>query len=128
MMKVVYVEPGKPAVIKEIGSELEDMQEAVGGYIEAMYPSNELIALICNEEGKINGLTANRAIIDEETEEIIDIVFGPFFICGVDNEEGAFVSLDDHQARRYQKLYQYPETFFRTEQGVAILRHFDTEE
>ena len=36
--QVVYVEPGKPAVEKEIGSKLEDLQEAVGGLIECVYP------------------------------------------------------------------------------------------
>ena len=36
--RVVYVEPGKSAVEKEIGSKLEDLQEAVGGLIECVYP------------------------------------------------------------------------------------------
>ena len=34
--RVVYVEPGKPAVEKEIGSKLKDLQEEVGGLIECV--------------------------------------------------------------------------------------------
>jgi len=37
-IRVVYCEPGKLARIKEIGTELEDLQRAVGGgLIEAYY-------------------------------------------------------------------------------------------
>lgn len=37
MIRVVYCEPGKLAGIKEIGTELEDLQRAVGGLIETCY-------------------------------------------------------------------------------------------
>ena len=36
--RVVYVEPGKPAVEKKIGTKLEDLQETLGGLIECVYP------------------------------------------------------------------------------------------
>lgn len=36
-MKVVMVEPKKPAYITEIGNDLESMKKAVGGYIEPIY-------------------------------------------------------------------------------------------
>lgn len=35
--RVVYVEPGKPAVEKKIGTKLEDLQAEVGGLIECIY-------------------------------------------------------------------------------------------
>ena len=34
--RVVYVEPGKPAVEKKIGTKLEDLQAEVGGLIECI--------------------------------------------------------------------------------------------
>ena len=37
-MQVVLVEPGKAARITEIGEDLQDMQEIVGGLIQALYP------------------------------------------------------------------------------------------
>lgn len=38
-MQVVLVEPGKAARITEIGEDLQDMQEIVGGLIQALYLS-----------------------------------------------------------------------------------------
>lgn len=37
-MKVIMVEPFRPAYMAEIGADLESMQKAVGGYIETVYP------------------------------------------------------------------------------------------
>ena len=54
-MKVLIVEPMKPCYVREI-SGLNDMQEIVGGHIEAIYPFKEQVAIIANEEGKILGL------------------------------------------------------------------------
>ena len=42
-MKVVMVEPNKPAYITEIGSDLASMQKAVGGLIEYRYFREEAI-------------------------------------------------------------------------------------
>lgn len=39
--RVVYVEPGKPAVEKEIGTKLEDLQAEVGGLIECIYSHHD---------------------------------------------------------------------------------------
>ncbi|MFR1990345.1 MAG: DUF3846 domain-containing protein [Oscillospiraceae bacterium] len=33
----------------------------VGGYIQAVYPYEEPVALICCESGKLDGLTLNRS-------------------------------------------------------------------
>ena len=45
-MKVVYVEPNKIAEIRKIGSGLKAMQKVVGGYIEAIYPFVDPVAII----------------------------------------------------------------------------------
>ena len=50
-MEVLIVEPMKPCYVREI-SGLKDMQEIVGGHIEAIYPFKEQVAIIANEEGK----------------------------------------------------------------------------
>ncbi len=54
-MQVVLVEPGKAARITEIGEDLQDMQEIVGGLIQALYPWEDPAAIVCNDEGKIMG-------------------------------------------------------------------------
>ena len=39
--------------VKEIDSDLKSLQHEVGGYIEAIYPYEDPVALVCNEEGKL---------------------------------------------------------------------------
>ena len=55
-MRILLVEPGKRPVLKEIDGSLKSMQEIVGGTIQAIYPFEEPVALICNDEGKLLGL------------------------------------------------------------------------
>lgn len=62
-MKVLAVEPGKVPYETEIEGGLESLQQAVGGSIEAVYPYEDPVAVICNEEGKLIGLPTNRALM-----------------------------------------------------------------
>ena len=112
-MKVLMVEPGKKAYLTEIGTDLEDLQRAVDGYIETCYPFEDDVCIVCNEEGKLNGMEANRAIYKKGT--LMDIIYGPFFICGVGDED--FESLADDLAGKYQKLFDLPCRFIRFEGG-----------
>lgn len=88
-MKVLIVEPMKPCYVREV-SGLKDMQEVVGGDIEATYPFEDLVAVVFNANGKGLGLP-------------YDIVCGTFFLAGLGAED--FVSLTEEQIRRYKKLY-----------------------
>lgn len=115
-IQVVLVEPGKTARIAEVGTSLDAMQQAVGGSIEAYYPFEEQVCIVCNDEGKINGLPLNRAIRDEDTNEIVDIIAGTFFIC--DCRKESFGSLSEEQQKRYLEKYRLPERFFRTRDGI----------
>ena len=71
---VLVVEPDKKPYVKEIPSSLESLQHEVGGDIEAVYPFEEPVAIVCNGEGKMNGLPLNRALRDDNGE-IYDKVF-----------------------------------------------------
>ena len=100
-MKVLVVEPQKPCRVQEIES-LPDMQQLVGGDIEAVYPFQEPVALVCNSEGKLLGLPMNRPLLDR-TYLPYDIIRGTFFIAGLGQED--FISLTDEQIQRYKSLY-----------------------
>ena len=107
---VVMVEAGKPAAMATIGSDLESLQKTVGGSIEAAYFYDDPIALVCNEEGKLNGMPLNRAVKDENGE-IMDIIAGKFFICGLGEED--FASIPQELQDKYLKMFEKPETFLK---------------
>ena len=115
-IQVVLVEPGKLARIAEIGTTLDAMQRTVGGSIEAYYPFEEQVCIVCNDEGKINGLPLNRAIRDAETHEIVDAIAGTFFICDCNGK--SLDSFSKEQQKRYLEKYRFPERFFRTRDGI----------
>ena len=69
--RVVYVEPGKPACEKEIGSDLKSLQEAVGGgLIELVYPHRDNTLIVCNDEGKLIGMEQIRVIKEMREADI----------------------------------------------------------
>ena len=107
MMKVVMVEPNKPAYITEIEHSLKGMKEAVGGLIEPIYYLDEPRAvMVGNEEAKLIGMEGNRRFGDR-------IVAGPFFICGDNGED--FCSLSDELCEKYVQKFAVPESISQDE-------------
>ena len=109
-IKVVLLEPGKLARTAEIGTSLEDLQKVVDGMIEAYYPFEEQVCIVCNDEGKISGMQPNRSVKNEDGV-MVDFIFGPAFICDCRGE--SFESLSDEQIDRYSKMFRNPEHLAR---------------
>lgn len=122
-IRVVYCKPGRLARTIEIGTELEELQRAVGGLIETCYPFEEAACIVCNDEGKINGMRPCRAVYGEDGR-VNDIIFGPFFIC--DSRGENFGSLSEEQIKRYEEKFRLPEYFFKGERGVGVVRYDPT--
>lgn len=118
-ISVVIAEPGKQARSAYIDSSLSGMQRIVGGDIEGVYPFPEAVCLVCNEEGKVNGLPLNRALYDKKGK-VYDVVAGPFFICGC--RDGKFVGLTDEQLKRYTEKFKYPERFIRSRDQIVAIK------
>lgn len=104
-MKVLVIESGKDPVAREIDGSLKSMQAVVGGYIQAFYPWWEEVAIVCNDEGKINGLPFNRPISGERGE-LLDIIAGTFFICGAPVDSGKFTDLPEGLIAHYTRMFQ----------------------
>ena len=102
-MKIVVVEPQKPAYTKEIESGLESLQREVGGLIEALCPFADEVALVCNDEGKLHNLPPNRFLYDEESGDAVDIIAGTFLVVGL--TEDNFGSLTEKQIETYLEMY-----------------------
>lgn len=109
-IKVLVVEPMQEPYIKEIDAGLKSLQKEVDGSIQAVYPFEEEAAIICNEEGKINGLELNRALYDEDGK-IYDIIAGTFLICGLTDDN--FGSLPDELINKFSEQFKQPETFVK---------------
>lgn len=112
-MTVLIVEPGKKSRKAEIDGSLEGMQQVVGGYIQAIYPFEDPVALVCNEEGKNLDLPFNRALQDEDGD-IYDLIAGTFFICGAPLGRESFTSLKEDLLEKYRQRFYKPELFLKT--------------
>lgn len=102
LLRVVYVEPNKPPYEAEIEDTLEAKQKAVGGGLIEVAYNQDGTCLICNEEGKLIGMEANRRIGDGSS-----IVVGPFFLCGL--AKGGFRSLTDEETAKHLERFAEPE-------------------
>ena len=110
-MRVLVVEPEHRPEVKEINDSLKEMQGIVGGYIQAIYPFEESVALVCNDEGKLMDLPANRGLRNKDGQ-MYDIVFGTFFLCGAPADSDHFTSLTEDQIEQYRKMFHTPEMFW----------------
>lgn len=90
LIRVAVFEPGAPVAFTELSNELAPMQELVGGYIEIVGITDDGLCLVCNEEGKIDGLPPNRAFSGLGGS---DLIVGTFFVCRCD-EEGEMTSIE----------------------------------
>ena len=115
-MNVLVVEPGYLPYEKEIkdgADHLEQMQAIVGGLIEPIYPYHEEVAIVCNEEGLINGLPFNRSVPGGYGG-----VFGTFFICGLGEED--FCSLPPDLMERFKKEFRNSEILLGFDGNEAV--------
>ena len=99
-MKILIVEPGKPPRKADIPHTLHTMQQTVGGYIQAIYPWDDPVALVCDEEGLLKRTEFNRIVAPDVA------IFGTFFLCGLGEED--FDDLSDDLMEKYSSLLQEP--------------------
>lgn len=99
---VVKVEPMKEPVIATLTNDLDHLQKAVSigadyqGLIEFVYLEDN-VSILCNEEGKLIGLTPNRRLGD-------DILCGVFYVVAEDRN-GNLKSLSPAQQDKYLKQF-----------------------
>ncbi len=112
-MNVLLIEPGEYARVADIAPNLIALQQLVGGYIEVLFPFEDQVALVFNDEAHRKGMPLNRQINDQLT------IAGPFFICGV--EEDSFTSLSPEQTERFKREFECPELFIRMGRSVTSI-------
>lgn len=118
-MRVLVVEPERRPEVREIDDSLKTMQDIVGGLIQPIY-LDDPVALVCNDEGKLMNLPANRGLRDKDGQ-IYDIVFGTFFLCGAPPDSDHFISLTPEQIERYRERFYTPEMFWGMDGHIVCL-------
>lgn len=122
-MRVLVVKPGQKAEVIQIRDDLELLQQAVGGYIQAIYPFEDHVAIICNEDGKFDEkCLLNRSLRDEDGV-IYDILCGDFLIVGLTAD--SFGSLSDDLLEKYAAMYDDPEVFVERGGKIRVMRSSD---
>ena len=121
-MKIIKLEPQKPAEVIEIEHSLEAMQKIVGGYIDLIYPFNDSVAMIMNDDGKLQSLPLNRVLRHQDTGQIYDVVCGTCFLIGAPNDSDEFTDLTDEQIEKYMKFYRLPEYFMSDKGKIIVLQ------
>ena len=118
-MRILVVEPEHRPEVREIDGSLEAMQNIVGGLIQPIY-LDDSVALICNDEGKLMNLTANRGLRNSDGQ-MYDIVSGTFFLCGAPPDCDHFTSLTPEQIERYRERFYTPEMFWGMDGRIVCL-------
>lgn len=113
-MLILVIEPGRKPEVQEIDGSLKSMQNIVGGYIQVIYPFDDPVALVCNEEGKLTDLPVNRALWDT-SGRIYDVVFGTFFLCGAPSDSNTFTDITPEQEEKYRKVFKNTGVFLEYE-------------
>ena len=78
----------------------------------------EPVALVMNEEGKMNGSELNRALRDQDGD-IYDIIAGDFLVVGLGEED--FSSLSPELMEKFEKQFHQPEMFVRMGRSIMAL-------
>ena len=76
------------------------------------------VGVICNEEGKLRGLPANRALRDEDGH-IYDVIAGSFLVVGLGEED--FCSLSAKQIDKFEALFHQPEAFVKMGHSITAV-------
>lgn len=100
MNKAIRITTNNETIIFELKKDsLEQLQHAVGGYIQAIDLSDEL-TLWCNEEGKIMNLPHNhraQELWDKVFGAGTDYIVGDIVLTGGADENGETLGLTDAQ-------------------------------
>lgn len=117
-MTVLVVEPLKEPYVKQIDPGYRSMQAEVDGTVQAIYPYDDPVALVCNDEGKLMGMDLNRGLRDD-TGNLYDIVAGTFLVVGLGEED--FASLSPELIQKYTEQFRTPELFIPMDGKLVVL-------
>jgi hypothetical protein len=110
-MKVLRVRPKHYPEVIDIDCSLESLQKEVEGPIQAVYPWDDEVALIYNEDGKLHDdcMEKLNRTLDGPYGIPIDIIVGTFLIVGLTEDD--FGELLPEFVEKYEKMFHQPRKF-----------------
>ncbi len=117
-LSVLVVEPEKAPELRQIEPGSDSLQKLVGGNIEAVYPFEDPVCIICNDTSKEIGLPLNRALYADG--KMYGILAGTFLVTGLNDVD--FTSLSPELAAKYMAHYNSPEFFFRVNGKISSVK------
>ena len=106
-IRILYKAPGLPPEWREVPAELDTYQDLVGGYIVAV-PWNDKYWMVCNEDGKLQGLEINFF-----WREAQDVIVGPVFFVAECDEDFASILDDEFE----HDIAVYTEPFWKDDEA-----------
>ena len=119
-IRILVIPPEASPYPTEIPHTLAAMQSIVGGDIEALYPFDDPVGIICAESGKLVGLPPNRALRDSDGK-IYDVIAGTFFLAGLDAAN--FTSLPDDLLEKYTNRFRFAEIFIKVNGEIHAISY-----
>ena len=121
-LDVLIIRPEEYPEKMTIDNTLEAMQGVVGGLIEPVYPFDDPVALVVNDEGRILGLPLNRALTDNDGKPY-EILCGNILVVGLTEDEfgeETFGSLSQELMDKYEKKFHQPEMFIKIGREIHV--------
>lgn len=118
-IQVLIVEPHRRPRGANICPKLQSMQDIVGGCIQVVRDGllKDDAVIVCNEEGKLIGLPANRALRDGRSK-VQDVIHGTFMVVGTAGED--FTSLTPRQFADWTDRFLYCEQMIYFNDGKIV--------
>lgn len=118
-IQVLIVEPHRRPRGANICPKLQSMQDIVGGCIQVVHDGllKDDAVIVCNEEGKLIGLPANRALRDGRSK-VQDVIHGTFMVVGTAGED--FTSLTPRQFADWTDRFLYCEQMIYFNDGKIV--------
>ena len=116
-LKLLKIAPMENPEVIEVENTLENLQDLVGGMIEVVYPWDDPVCIICDDEGKMKGYQANRILVDKDGK-LSDILCGTFLITGLSEDD--FESISEEMIEKYREMFKYPEYFTRSAEDESL--------
>lgn len=99
-MRILVFEPMRMPYVKDIENSLRNLQEEVNAdTFQAVYPFDDPIALVCDENGKYKPTNRPNRVLRDADGRVYDVLVGKFFLCGIANYN--FASLSDEMIKKY---------------------------